>query len=178
MDLFGPLFRRLSYVVHCVGCFGAMIRQSIIVEHVSLATSHIMWSGSKMWEGAMNLCYSLLFGRDIRQQYFIFSQYLPILCFLSFSCQETFSVTPQPSEGNIRNISKSFSWMLPKSDYFSLLFCKRGRDRIQIPPIVHMCVPGILQLGAPLGSQPTWSLGQLKPLLQKQACNSQKFCSL
>lgn len=59
---------------------------------------------------ATNLCFPLLFGRDITQQYFhIFSQYLPSLCFSSFPCQETFSVTPQPSERNIRNISKSFS---------------------------------------------------------------------
>lgn len=105
---------------------------------------------------ATNLCFPLLFGRDITQQYFhIFSQYLPSLCFPSFPCQETFSVTPQPSERNIRKISKGFSWMLPNSDYFSFPFCTWGRDGIQILPIVHMCVPGILQLWAPSGSQPT-----------------------
>lgn len=128
---------------------------------------------------ARNLCFSLLFGRAVTQQYFyIFSQYLPILCFLSFSCQQAFSVTPQPCEGIIRNISKSFSWMLPDSDAFSLPFCKWGRGRKQILPTVHMCVLGILQLS--LGSlglaaycDVCWSLGQLKLLFQKHTHNKE-----
>lgn len=151
-------------------------------EHTSHLPSQAN-AGSQRWNAfhlglwfSVSLFYLV---SDITQQYFyIFSQYLPILCSLSLSCQETVSVTPHP----VRETSEIFPRVFHKCFQIQTIspfpFANGEENEYRFCQLYICVFPGSLSAGLPPARSPLWCLLGLGGAETIVSNNRKKFCSL